>query len=205
MCVCTLWNSNDENSHSTGVKIGEYILPWNLTSKGGKKWWRWWYFVNVEASRGSCWYPWREASLPWRLMQSTSHSDRCRLPDQTLFFFVHICHKFSCSRVCGLGVSMVHSILKHCVRMCPWMGGSRAWKDPRQKPAVEATPTGDIFPAFHLPGLAALYLHLVQVQNYFHYDRSVSETMVTVKSLALTFWIKKFSGLSIYYSPGKKV
>ena len=86
MCVCTLWNSNDENSHSTGVKIGEYILPWNLTSKGGKKWWRWWYFVNVEATRGSCWYPWREASLPWRLMQSTSHSDRCRLPDQTMFF-----------------------------------------------------------------------------------------------------------------------
>ena len=125
-------------------------------------------------------------------------------------FFVHICHKFLCSRVCGLGVAMVHSILKHCVRMCPWMGGSRAWKDPRQKPAVEATPTGDIFPVFHLPGLAALYLHLVQgrrvcVQNYFHYDRSVSETTMTMKSLALTFWLKKISGLSIYNSPRNKV
>ena len=121
-------------------------------------------------------------------------------------FFVHICHKFLCSRVCGLGVSMVHSILKHCVRMCPWMGGSRAWKDPRQKPAVEATPTGDIFPAFHLPGsLAALYLHLVQgrrvcVQNYFHYDRSVSETTVTVKSLAMSFRLNIFLA-TLYITP----
>ena len=52
------------------------------------------------------------------------------------------------------------------------------------------------FPAFHLPGLPALYLHLVHgrrvcVQNYFHYDRSVSETTMTMKSLALTFLAKK--------------
>ena len=34
--------------------------------------------------------------------------------------------------VCGLRVSTVHSIVEHCVRMCPWMGGSRPSKDPRR-------------------------------------------------------------------------
>ena len=166
----------------------------HFTKRFGENWvcrWRWWYFVYVEASGGREESPWRDASPPWRLMQSTSHSDRFCLEGAIISVFLsfhvihvlyssdcssgwlhpcslsiliisnvfvnlinfyrlkqiqlhYVCHKSLCSRVCGLHVSMLHSILEHCVQMCPWMGGNRAWKDPRQQPAVEAKPTGHL-------------------------------------------------------------
>ena len=89
--------------------------------------------------------PWLYAMGPWKrkLIQNYILTHLV-LQLQTNSFICTVCHKSLCSHVCGLHISMVHSILEHCVRMCPWMGSNGAWKDPRQQPAVQPTPTGHL-------------------------------------------------------------
>ena len=65
-----------------------------------------------------------------------------------------VCHKCLCSHVCGLHISMVHSILLHCVRMCS-MNGEQRSVQASQTAACSPSHTnrtsyaGDIFLAFY--------------------------------------------------------